>query len=264
MRSHPSPLSREAPPPPALGRGLKPADSSASPQGHGAPQLRSRWHFSHFGEAAFLPFPPFFPRQASCSLLSKHKHPKLFADANSRLPAELCLISLRVLRFLLGTFRYSSAVFFLPRRDPGEVVCSCLMAIQFAATSSSSCAITLFLVTDGTARARGLLLSEANILNYCKLSFCSCTQPCSLPALVPSWHGMARSLPQAGMCSRCRGAMSPSATSWDKWGQSRGTPVSHPEGCTGSPGEVVSPGCACTVQMQISLVCSLQHTSLYL
>lgn len=118
---------------------LEPTGGFAFPQGHWAPQLRNKRRCSHFGEAAFSPFP-------SCSLLCKRKHPKLLADENSSLPAELCLMSSRGLRFLLGTFSYSSAVFFLPRRDPGEEVCSCLVTMPFAITSSS-CAITLFSVT---------------------------------------------------------------------------------------------------------------------
>ena len=83
----------------------------------------------------FFLFFPFFLREASYSLLSKCKHPKLFADANSRSPVELCLMSLpyEVCCFLLGTFRCSAATFLLPRKDPNKLACSYLMVIPFAA-----------------------------------------------------------------------------------------------------------------------------------
>lgn len=234
-----------------------------SRRGHGAPQLRSKWRFSQFGEAAFFPFslPPFLTRQASCSL-HKRKHPKLFADANSRLPAELCLMSLRGLRFLLGTFRWSSAVFFLPRRDPNEVACSCVIAIPFAATFSS-CAVALFLVANGTARVSGSFLSEANILNYCKLSSCSCTQPCSLPALVPSWHGMTP--PSARDVLPLPGCDVPECHQLGQGEAEQGdcgvSPVPHQylilRDALVTPGDVESQVCcANAVQMQVLLKCA--------
>lgn len=112
-------------------RGLNPRTALHPPQGHWAPSSEASGTSVTLERLPFCLF-PLLPRQASCSLLRKRKHPEQFADANSRLPAELCLMALRGLRFLLGTFRYSSAVFFLPRRDPGEAVCSCLMALPFA------------------------------------------------------------------------------------------------------------------------------------
>lgn len=172
-------------------------------------------------------------------------------------------MSLRWLRFLLGIFRWSSAMFFLPRRDPNEVACSCLMAIPFAATFSS-CAITLFLVADGTACASGLFLNEANILTYCKLSSCSCTQPCSLPALVPSWHGMIP--PSARDVLPLPGCDVPECHQLGQGEAEQGdcgvSPVAHQylilRDALVTPGEVEFQACCANAeQMQVLLKCAL-------
>lgn len=110
-------------------------------QWHQAPKLRSEQHFCPFGEAAAFFFLP--PLTSPFSLQKQVIVSSTSANIQSYLLMQIpdcqwssawCLYLMRLFFFLLGTFRYSSAMFWLPRKDLSELACGFLMAIPFAAT----------------------------------------------------------------------------------------------------------------------------------